>query len=354
MVHWIKRHRVKLGVSFVSLCLFLWLLHMANLPWLPGEAALAEAEWWALPAYLLLWSFVHVIRAARWHLLLAPVARVPMKKLLGVSFIGFAAIVILPLRSGELVRPALIREKGRLSGWTAMGTIGAERIIDGLFLAIMLWVGLLTSRQLSPLPETIGHLQVSPRVVPLTAYVALALFGCAFIAMGAFYFARNFTRRMVTATLGRISAPLSAWLSERVERVSNGLSFLPQARYTLPFVALTAVYWLVNAWSTCLLADGVGLEGLSLAQGCVVTGVLALGIMVPNAPGFLGAFQFSVYAALSLFYPEGELLQQGSGLVFFLFLGQTLVTLGGGGVGMLWLHTSFGKALLTSDAPLDG
>jgi hypothetical protein len=235
-----------------------------------------------------------------------------------------------------------------------MGTVGAERVIDGLFLACLLWFGLLTSTQLSHVPETIGELDVSPRVVSGTAYGALVLFGCAFIAMAVFYFARDFARSLVRATVGRVTPRLSDWLSLRIVKVSGGLAFLPRARNTTLFVALTAIYWVVNAYATCWLADGVGLPELDFARACVVTGVLALGIMVPNAPGFLGAFQFSVFAALSLFYPPSELFERGAGLVFFLFLGQTIVTLAGGVIGALWLHVSCSSALTSSEELLEG
>lgn len=351
-MNWLKRHRLKLLVSLVSLCAFVWLLHVANLPWLPEEGALEHYEWWALPLYLLVWSGVHVVRAARWQFLLSPIAQVPMRKVIAVSFIGFAAIVMLPLRSGEIVRPALIREKGRLSGWSAIGTVGAERVIDGLVLAVMLWLGLAFSHPLSPLPETIGDLAVSPRVVHLTATVALGVFGCAFVTMAAFYFKRAWARHMVALTVGRVSSKLSDWLVTRIEKVTAGLSFLPRGSNTVAFIASTIAYWVINAYATCWLADGVGLPGLTLAQGCVITGVLALGIMVPAAPGFLGAFQFAVYAALSLFYPQGDLFTRGAGLVFFLFLGQTIVTLGGGVLGTLMIRTSLAETLASMQAEL--
>lgn len=351
---WLKRHRLKLAASLVSILAFYGLLEMARLPWLPSDDVLARVEWWALPLYVLVWSLVHVVRAVRWQLLLSPLARVPLGKVLAVSFVGFAAIVILPLRTGEVVRPALIREQGRLSGWSAIGTVGAERVLDGLFLAVMLWLGLVLTPQLSPLPDSIGELGVSPRIVAATAYAALGLFSTALVAMAAFYFARDWARRMVALTVGRVSKPLAEWLSVRVEKVANGLSFLPRPGNTLTFIALTAVYWLVNAYATCWLADGVGMAELGLGQACVVTGVLALGIMVPNAPGFLGAFQFSVFAALSLFYPPSDLFSRGAGLVFLLFAGQTLVTLGGGVLGAVLLRTSLVKLLSTGEGELEG
>jgi uncharacterized membrane protein YbhN (UPF0104 family) len=351
---WLKRHRLKLAASLVSMCAFYWLLEMAQLPWLPQDDALAATQWWALPLYIAVWAVVHVVRALRWQLLLSPLADVPLTKVLAVSFVGFAAIVMLPLRTGGVVRPALIREEGRLSGWSAIGTVGAERVLDGLFLAVMLWLGLLLTPQLSPLPDTIGELNVSPRIVAGTAYGALALFGGALVAMAAFYFARSWARGAVAATVGRVSTGLSEWLSVRVEKVANGLAFLPRASNTLAFVALTAVYWIINAYATCWLADGVGMPELGLGQACVVTGVLALGVMVPNAPGFLGAFQFSVFAALSLFYPPADLFSRGASLVFLLFLGQTIVTLVGGIVGAVMLRTSLSKLLATSETEFEG
>ena len=42
--------------------------------------------------------------------------------------IGFAALVVFPFRMGEVVRPVLMHRAGKVSGWAATGTVGAERI----------------------------------------------------------------------------------------------------------------------------------------------------------------------------------------------------------------------------------
>ena len=60
---------------------------------------------------------------------------------------------------------------------------------------------------------------------------------------------------------------------------------------------------------------------MSFSQACVVLGVLGLGVLVPNAPGFFGAFQLSVYAALALFFRSDTVLGAGSAYVFLLYLG---------------------------------
>lgn len=342
---WLHKHRSKFIISLVVAAVFVWLLRAGALPFLPESQALAEFEWWTFFAYLAAWTVVNFLRAWRSKFLLDPIYELPTGKLLNTSFVGFAAILILPVRAGEFVRPALVREKGKLSGWSVTGTVAAERIIDGLLLSVILLIGLAGSTTLDPLPEKIGQLNVSPRVVPSATLTALVIFTGGFIVMGLFYYAREWARNTARRVIGIFSESFGVWFADRVERVSSGLTFLPKWQYTLPFVFWTAVYWLLNAASTLLLSHGCGLTQLTFAQCCVITGFLALGIMVPNVPGFFGQFQFSVYAALSLFVPEHQLLTSGSVLVFTLYIGQTIVLLGCAAVGAVLSRTTIRRAL---------
>src|SRR6185436_18938982 len=69
-----------------------------------------------------------------------------------------------------------------------------------------------------------------------------------------------------------------------------------------------------------------GFVDFSFARACVVTGVLAIfGVLLPNAPGFVGAYQFSLYAGLAIFYPREQVLGEGALFVFLIYLAQILV-----------------------------
>src|SRR5262245_16633895 len=58
---------------------------------------------------LALLAATHFCRAWRWNNLLAPIgAPLPAGKLLAISSVGFLAILALPARLGEFVRPALL------------------------------------------------------------------------------------------------------------------------------------------------------------------------------------------------------------------------------------------------------
>ena len=320
---------VRLGISLAIAAFFVWMLQAGAMPLVPPREAWAGLRGWTVAGYVLGWSLVHLIRAARWRLLLSPLGEVTWRRVFAASFIGFLAILMFPLRTGEVVRPILIRERGHISAWAAAGTLGAERIVDGLVLSLMMFVALGLATPLDPLPERLGDLPIRVAIIPRGAYLAVLGFSAALLAMLAFHIWRGAARRLVERVLGVLSEPLAQWTSLRLERLADGLGFLSGVRHSLPFLLATTAYWLLNAACTWLLGWGTGLEGFGFARACVVTGVLAIfGVLMPNAPGFVGAFQFSLYAGLAVFYGREQVLGEGALFVFLLYLGQMLVTFG--------------------------
>jgi glycosyltransferase 2 family protein len=342
------RYLPKLLVSALLAAACVWLLQHGALKLLPDRTALRSVNIELVVASLALLMFTYLLRAARWQLLLAPVARVPLWTVIRVALIGFAALVILPLRTGEVVRPLLLRRAGKVSGWVATGTVGAERIIDGLFLSSILFGSLLLSHPLDPLPDKIGDLPVNPRIVPHAAYAALGLFAVASALMVLFYGWRSFARRLLMGSVGRFSLRLAEYVAQRVESVASGLSFLTKPRYTLPFILATAGYWFSNAATFLILGRASGFSEMTFAQACVTMGVLGLGIVLPSAPGFFGAFQLSVYAGLSLYFLPAEVMGRGSVYVFLVYVCQIGVSVGGGAIAALLEPTRLSVAFQAS------
>ena len=262
-----------------------------------------------------------------------------------IKHIGYGALVLLPFRSGEAVRPLMIRRKGALSAWAATGTVAAERIVDGVVLSLILLAGLRLAPPQTPLPDHIGALAVPSAVVPRVAYAALAVFGVALAAMTIFYFARDFARRLTERIVGVVSARAAAWLADAVSRTADGLGFLPRARYSLPFILATFGYFLANVLGVALLVWGSGLGAFDLARACVIVGVLHIGVLLPNAPGYFGAFQLSVYAALALYYPPGNVANRGSAIVFVLYVTQIGLALAAAAVALMVEHLSLRDVL---------
>lgn len=346
---WIRRHALALVASFAVAFGFAWLLHKGALPVVPHREDFAGIVPWTVVVYALLYLVALYLRAHRWAWLLAPIHPVPLRRVLTVSFIGYGALVLLPFRTGEVVRPALIRREGKLSGWAATGTIAAERVIDGLVLCVILLVALMVAHPLDPLPDHIGELAVPVALVPAAAYFALSVFAAAFVVLGAFYFWRAWATRAIDAVIGLVSKKFAARISGAAGLVADGLHFLPRLRLAGPFLAATLGYYALNAVGIALILWGAGIAPVSLARSCVIMGVLHLGVLLPNAPGYFGAFQVSIYAGLAMYYAPERVATTGSAVVFLIYVIQIGLVLLTAALALLSERTSPSDALAAGD-----
>lgn len=305
----------KLGLSLLPALAFVWVLKSGGLPLLPAKEELARVEIGGLVLYLVIWLTQYFIRCGRWYLLLAPIQRLPFWTVIRVACIGFLAVGLLPFRMGEAVRPIMIRREGRLTAWAATGTVGAERVVDGLSISLILLISLRIAKPLDPLPDRIGELPIPAALVPGAAYAMSLVFagGCA--VMMVFYFWRAWARKMTEAVIGIVSKPLATWLATRVEQVAEGLGFLRDLRYAIPFLLGTVGYWGLNAATWWVLARACGLE-IGFFGAAATMGVVALGILVPATPGFFGAFQLGIYCGLAMYLAPEIVMRQGSAYAF--------------------------------------
>lgn len=311
---------------------FFWLLRAGALPVWPSADAVVT--WWAVPVYALLYVALLFVRAARFHWLVAPIHRMPLREVIAVNWVFFGALLLLPFRMGEVVRPALASRPGKLSTWQGFGMVGAERVIDGVVSSVLLLGALLLATPREPLPDHIGELPVPVALVPRAAYLMLGVFGVAFLAIGLFYGWRAPARRFTERVVGLVSPRLGAWIADKIEHIAGGLRFLPRWRYAGPFLAATLVFWALNVISLWLLMRGCGLHDATLTQASVVIGVLAVGTLLPGAPGFFGTFQLSVYAGLAMYFAPEQVVGAGSAVVFWMYTVQLVLVLGGGLVAL--------------------
>jgi uncharacterized membrane protein YbhN (UPF0104 family) len=315
-----QKHGGKLALSIVIAVAFGWMLERGGLPLIPPATAFAKVSVPHVVGYTVIFIIWHTVRATRWRHLLAPLADVPLRRIIAVSWIGFCAILLMPLRAGEFVRLYMIRQKGKVTMAAATGTIGAERIIDGLCLTLLLGVCMQFAKPLDPLPDHIGKLQISVVMVPVYAYFALIGFVSAFALMGVFYWRPVVGHKIVEKTLGLVSRKFAKKAADFVHRTADGLKFLPNLHHFGPFVLETIFYWFANGFSMWILARGCGIESITLLQAFVVMGVLGVGILVPAGPGVFGAFQWSIYAALAMYFPDEVVIGPGVAFVFLLYV----------------------------------
>jgi uncharacterized protein (TIRG00374 family) len=319
---------------------FVWALRRGVLPFAPPAHAAAELRWWGVPAFVILMAGAFYFRTSRWLYLLRPLAPGLRKwRVFGVGLVGFAAVFFAPLRLGEMVRPYMMSQEDDVTFMQAVGTVAAERIIDGLVLVLMTAAALGMSVPLSPLPNHVGSLPIPVSLVPRTILLASIMFFLAFVAMAIFYFARDFARRLVGAVVGVVSPRMARLSSELIERLAESFGFLPSWQRSSPFLRDTLLYWTCSGLAQFSLLRGVGLES-SVAQAFVTMGVIGLGSLLPAGPGFFGAYQVATYTSLAMFNSEGDVVTKGAVFVFASYLTHVALNAASGGLGFFLLSRS--------------
>ncbi len=330
----LRRHSGKLIASAVITGGIVYTLRKSGLPLLPEASCFEHVKWWTVPAYLATLVVMSYFRAVRWRFLLRSFADIPKRRILAVSWIGFAAIMLMPFRIGEVVRPYMIRAPGReeegrvvgrVSATTATGTVLAERIVDGLYLSLLLALALLFVPMMDPVPKTVVGLPITIQQVRGYGYTTLGFFAFAFAVIAIFYFARDFARKTTLAVFGVVSKSLGEKLANTASKLADGLHFLGRGRDAGPFLLETTAYWGVNALGMWLLAWGCGVghpdgSPIPFGESCALMGMLGVTILIPGPPGLVGIFQTGIYCGMSMYFAPSIVRGEGAAYTFLLFV----------------------------------
>ncbi len=269
------------------------------------------ADYRYLAPYFLVLAAVHLARTIRWGLLLAPVAKVPFARLNAVAAVGFMALFVLPFRLGEFARPYLVAERPRLRVSSALSSVVAERAVDGIFMGALLVAALLAVPEGTP---RLALLRTGAVIVSL-AFAFLLVF------LAVAYRNREAAVRLVSACLGPVSPRLARRAAGMLDAFIHGLRILPSRRELVAFLALTVLYWGLNALGMAVLARGFGFQ-LGAVEALALLGVLVVGVMIPAGPGMVGTFQGAVVLGLALFAPPQEVATRGMAFANVLWAAQ--------------------------------
>jgi uncharacterized protein (TIRG00374 family) len=347
-LEFLKRHKGKLVASLI-ITLGIWAtLHKGGLKIVPEGGDFAHVHWWVVAVYPLTLAVFTWFRSVRWRFLLRGVAEVPKRRLLAVSCIGFAAILLMPFRIGEFVRPYLVRTRPEerkpgdkpITMTAATSSVVAERVIDGLYLSIILALALVFVPTVHPLPDRVVGIPVSVEHVRMSGYAMLGLFCVAFTTIAVFYFARAWAHRATLAVIGKVSMPLAKKLAGMAEKFADGLHVFGRGRDALGFFFESTMYWAANALGMWMLAWGCGVvhaDGTAptFGEACALMGMLGCAILIPGPPGLLGVFQAGIYAGMTMYYPTTTVVGAGAAYVFLMYASQVVFQLIAGGWGLL-------------------
>lgn len=268
---------------------------------------------WVFPSILVIFlSFA--LRAFRWQVILESAHKVGFWQAFHPLMIGFMINCILPLRVGEIARPAVLQRKENIPFSTGLATVAAERVFDVSILVILFAV-LLANIQIDPnLDIVVGkyHLNRETLMVVRGGMFKLLLLLIAGIIMVCFSTTRKAINSLIiripslfffagTDFKEKIQKKACAPLVSFVENFASGFALVKYPLKICICLGLSVFIWVLAAFSYYLMAQGCpGIE-LSFAKLTTVMIIICFFIALPSVPGYWGLWEASGVFALMIF-----------------------------------------------------
>lgn len=280
-------NRGKIWSWAVSLLLATILLGIAlrGVDWPRIGKTIAGAQWRFLAAATGVTCISYFMRALRWRILLNAEASLPVAPVFWANMAGYAGNTFLPARAGELIRTLLIRGRSSLSTPYVLTTALSERLMDALALVLCSALLLLGIHSKPAWLESVSRTMAFAAAVGTLAVFVLPHFD-----------------DCLDRAIGR--APLPQALRTRLQKASSqvllGLRAFHHFGRVAGFVLLTAGIWFLDALSTILGANGLGLH-FSFSIAMLLIAGMGLGSSLPSTPGYVGIYQFVAVSVLTPF-----------------------------------------------------
>jgi len=218
-----------------------------------------------------------------------------------VICIGFLFINTLPARLGELARPLLLKSKEGIPIGMGMAMVFTERIFDLIAALIMLTLVLAFSNIAIMDSPWIDHGQTA-------AAIALPVL---ILTMGLLIFKGE-------TVVQRLPNP-------RIKRLLNGfmtgLSAQRKAGNLTRLCLLTAITWSFTGLFYICAAHAFSIENIiGYVEGIGILSFTMIGMVPPNAPGFVGTYEAAFIEALRIFGVSDANVQVAMAFSFHLWI----------------------------------
>jgi uncharacterized protein (TIRG00374 family) len=319
----LKNWKFWLGIAISVIALYLTL---RDVPFDAFMRALGAAQAvWFIPAFFALMA-VLTTRAVRWATLMGGTP-------VGITFhaqnIGYMLNMILPFRVGEIGRAFVIGQRTTVSTATALSSIVVERLLD-LASVVLMFAGF---AQFIPMDAALSR----------AATVSAALVVLLVIFVGVIIWQSARFENILRSVLSRFpSLHAETWVM-RFREFTAGFKLINTPRRFAIVLVTTVLIWIFN----------IGVAAFTMAaflpmridQAGLMLVAANLGGAAPSAPGGLGPVQ--VFARAALVVPFNLDAAIATAFVFVWSLGQQLILIVLGLIGMLRIGLSFGQLRAT-------
>jgi hypothetical protein len=278
-----KFGKLAIGLIFSGICIY-FAFRGINLHELSKSFQSAKYIY-VMPVFIVVILGLY-LRSYRWGIILESLVKYDQITLFNITSIGFMAVGLLPARLGEFARPYLVKQKSGVRMSSTIATIIVERVFDMLSLMIVLFVVLLKIS----LPPVIFQTGIITLTIAL--FVLLILI---FLAVK-----KDFSLNKIDIILSKLPERLEKPFKNLANSFLEGLQILPDVKKTLYVSVLSIVIWSLICLSAYLLFFSFDIN-LPIINAFAITVIIALGVMVPAAPGFVGTYHFACVLGLTSF-----------------------------------------------------
>ena len=279
------------GTAFVY-----WFVH--QLDWKEVWTEVRWANWAQLALALALLVGTYFVRALRWRVFLAPMARPKLLALFRATMIGFSALFVMG-RAGEMiVRPAALSVKERIHPSASYATVMIERVFDMVMVVVFFAVNLIFF-------EYVARNSDAMRIfgwIKFTGVFLLLVAAAGIYGLSAFRRGRAGALAFVERKLGWFSPAIRRGIISLLHHISEGLAVLHDARELTMAVSYTVLIWMMVSVAHLLAvrAFGVPYAEVPFTGAVFVMGLSMLGSVVPTPGGATGPFHTATAGALTL------------------------------------------------------
>lgn len=302
-----------IGGGILMILLLWWVFHDKD-PQAVGSA-LASASIAALVLGAIL-NFSHnILRAWRWGALLEPVSPgVPVRPMFTAIVVGYLTTWLIPGRLGELVRPVLLAGRARIPAGACLGSVVADRILDGAAIAVLFSLGV----AIAPLEGEAAR---------YTDRIRLAAFGLvAILIVGLVVLLAASAARIRLAAWAERRGAAIRWAAHAFLALAEGVEALRRPRLLARVVVQSLMIWLLIDLGTWVGVRASGAD-VPFSSIMVLMPLLALGVALPT-PGGAGGYHLAMAWGLDRLFGVPPATAAGAGILMHLAIVVPVVLVG--------------------------
>lgn len=284
-----KNNIVALGITIIFTIIVLW---NVNFEELVINCSIMDKRY-ILP-YCVIFVFVMLARAIRWKELL-PKSGCKLRDLNEIYMTSNLLNVILPARAGDIFRGIYFGQKYKFSKMSMVGTVLAERILDGLTVICLLTLGII--------------IHYRSQFVFNLLLLAIVMFVGSFIFMVWVYKYKkvDFVCQKIKEISQKLPDKLSIKVCKIVDKCNpllnlfvDGFETFTNLKIMGKVAVFSALSWAGDCFMVCFLFQAFGIETHFTISFFVVS-FIALSTIIPQSSMYIGLYQGAFILAAKLF-----------------------------------------------------